>query len=74
MNSDRLPEVLHSGATPGGRRVQKRRNVTAVTWLFAKCVCVMLEEYTVQSVLPVNHHLGHISLTLRIWCFRELPH
>lgn len=38
------------------------------------CVCVMLEEYTVQSLLPVDHHLGHISLTLRIWCFRELPH
>lgn len=23
---------------------------------------------------PLNHHLDHISLTLRIWCFRELPH
>lgn len=46
------------------------------------CVCEreMLGEYTVQtlledqSLLPINHHLGHISLTLRIWCFRELPH
>lgn len=42
--------------------------------LFHTRVCGMLGEYTVQSLLPVNHHLGHISLTLRIWCLRGLPH
>lgn len=54
--------------------------------LFIECVCVcvhahvcvreMLREYAVpmllknQSLLPINHRLDHISLTLRIWCFK----
>lgn len=70
---------MYSKASMGWKHVQASWNVTAVIGS-SLSVCVMLGKYTVQtlledqSLLPINHHLDHISPTLRIWCFRELPH